>query len=135
MYFGWKDRGVAVNSYECEIAALVLSNLNRPAIWEGIESLIATGDGEKLTEKPDEVGAPSAQFNAQQRRAIPATWLLSRLSALSQHFIIPIFSECTGIPANAPPAIAKRRINDVSHLFMVLFDYMELSTACQRIHS
>ena len=54
---------------------------------------MVTDDGEKLTESPDDVGAESEQLSAQHNRAAVAACDLSLLLALSQHSIIPIFSE------------------------------------------
>ena len=54
---------------------------------------MVTDDGEKLTESPDDVGAESEQLRAQHNSATVAVCDLSLLLALSQHSIIPIFSE------------------------------------------
>lgn len=129
MYLGWNNREITVNSCEWEIDGLIRSILNRSAICGEIDSLIATDDGEKLNDKPDEVGAESEQFNAQQRRATDASRDWSLLFALSQHFISRIFSECTGVPANTPPASAKRRKNDVRNLFIVNLTILDVSPA------
>jgi len=50
-------------------------------------------EGVKLSEPPNEIGAASEQFVAQQRRAASAAGDLSLLFALSQHFIILAFDE------------------------------------------
>lgn len=93
MYLGWKTLETVVNSCEWEIDGLTRLVLKKSAICAAIESSIATDDGEKLDEKPEDVGAESVQFNAQHKRAIDASGDLSVLIALSQHSIIPIFSE------------------------------------------
>lgn len=54
---------------------------------------MATDDAAKLEAKPEDVGVESVQFNAQHKRAIDASGDLAILFALSQHSIIPIFSE------------------------------------------
>ena len=93
MYLGWNDRAITANSYDWGIDGLIQSILNRSSIWAEIESSTATDDGEKLNERPDEVGAESVQFNAQHSCAAVTAADFSLLFALSQHFIIPIFSE------------------------------------------
>jgi hypothetical protein len=57
-----------------------------------IESLISIAGGAKLAEKPDDVGADSVQFIAQQSLAIEAFCELLLLLALSQQSIIPALS-------------------------------------------
>lgn len=93
MYLGWKTLETVVNSCEWEIDGLTRLILKKSAICAAIESSIATDDGVKLNERPEEVGAKSVQFTAQHKRAIDASVDLSLLFALSQHSIIPIFSE------------------------------------------
>ena len=60
-------------------------------------------DGEKLNDAPDGVGVESEQFTAQQRRVASAAGDRSPLFALSQHFIILSFVECSGVPDTTPP--------------------------------
>ncbi|MGH9946096.1 MAG: hypothetical protein ACRD6X_02745 [Pyrinomonadaceae bacterium] len=81
--------------------------------------MIVTDDGDTLYVKPDEVGAESEQFKAQQSRAMDATGEESLLVALGQQSIISIFSERKGIPAAMPPASAKIMRHDVSQFFTV----------------
>ena len=100
-----------------------------------MESSIVTDDAEKLLENLVEVGAESVQFRAQQSRASVASADLSLLFALSQHLIMSIFSECKGIPATTPPASAKRRNTDVSHLFISILTIFDASTGCQQLYS
>ena len=84
---------------------------------------IAEFDGEKLVEIPDDVGVDSEQLTAQQSWLADACVVLSLLFALSQHFIIPSFGECKGVPATTPVASAKNKNNNVNR-FNILNDYM-----------
>ena len=72
--------------------------------------------GEKLVEKPDDIGADSEQLTAQQSRLAKASAVLSLLLALSQHFIISAFGECKGIPAITPVASAISKKANVKRL-------------------
>lgn len=85
-----------------------------------IESLIIIVEGEKLNDVLEEVGAESLQFNAQHNCAAITSGVLSLLFALSQHFIIWLFPECKGIPANTPLPKAKIRTNDATHLIILI---------------
>ena len=92
------------------------------AICEAIDLSIAIDDGEKLNDSPDDVGDVSLQSMTHRTRASDAAGDLSRLRALSQHFI-DILAECNGIPANTPPAKAMRSNSDVAHLVMLFSRY------------
>ncbi len=80
-------------------------------------------DGAKLHELPNEVGADSEQFTAQQSRAASALGVLSLLLALSQHFIIWLLAECNGVPDTTPSARAKTNKSKVSR-FTIKIDYI-----------
>ena len=81
------------HSYACKTRGTCRAVANRLLNFAKMESSMATDDGEKLTESPDDVGAESEQLSAQHNRAAVAACDLSLLLALSQHSIIPIFSE------------------------------------------
>ena len=122
MYLGGDSGGKLVNSTGKETIELGSSFLNSEAICLIIESLITTAIGdEKLRIEPGDVGIGLVQFNAQHNRAAFASGERSLLFALSQHFIIWLFPECSGMPASTPPARAKTTNKVVSHLFICRF--------------
>jgi hypothetical protein len=80
-------------------------------------------DGEKLNDALEGVGVDSEQLSPQHTRAILAICDLSLLFALSQHFIIPSFGECKGVPETMPPARAKSNSSNVIR-FGIKNDYI-----------
>lgn len=85
--------------------------------------ILIDGDA-KLAENPDDTGADSVQFNAQQSLAIVTFVELSRCFAFGQQFIIPAFSSCSGMPESTPPARAKITKNDATHRFILNQNYI-----------
>jgi len=79
-----------------------------------------TFDGEKLNDTLEGVGVDSEQFSPQHKRAMLASGDLSLLFALSQHFIILSFGECSGVPDTTPPARAKSKMINISRFAIKL---------------
>ena len=131
MYLGWNFCEKISRSNEIETAETDFSLPSNNAICLIIESLMMTAEGEKLNDAPEEFGAESVQFKAQHKRATFASDVCSLLFAFLQHFIIWLFPECRGIPANTPPARAKIRKSDVSHLFIYRFTILNKPKFCQ----
>lgn len=94
-----------------------------------------TAEGEKLKDAPEGVGTEFAQFKAQHNCVANTSGVFSLLFALSQHFIIWLLSECRGIPASTPPARARIRKSDVSHLFIYRFTILNQLKLCQDLYS
>ena len=80
-------------------------------------------DGKKLNEPAEDVGADSEQLTAQHKRDASAAGVLSLLFALSQHFIILLFGEWSGVPERTLLARAKRKKDNISRR-TIKYEYM-----------
>jgi hypothetical protein len=94
----------------------LFSLAKRIEIWSAIDLVIVKLDGAELKEASDAVGTDVEQFIAQQSREPSALADLSLLLALLQHFIMPSFGSCRGVPASTPLASERITITNVNHL-------------------
>jgi|CXWL01.1.fsa_nt_gi hypothetical protein len=106
MYLGWSFGGMIlrVDSEGGDNCGVLFEN--NAAICSAIDLEMEILEEEKLYDALDEVGTDSEQLTAQHKSAAFAAGDLSLLLALSQHFIILSFGECSGVPDTTPPTRA-----------------------------
>lgn len=114
MYRGWRVRERDLREYRGDGKGRDISFGNRAAICSAIDLEIVAFEGETFNEVPDGSGIDSEQLTPQHKRARLASCDFSLLLAFSQHFIIWLFGEWSGVPDAILPASEKRMKNNVN---------------------
>ena len=131
MYLCWSVREIISREYCGVVEDWAFFFGNNAAISSAIDFEIAIFDGEKLNDMLDGVGVEFEQLTEQHKRAASAAGVISLLLALSQHFIISLLDEWSGVPPRIPLPSVETTKNVVNHFFIFCLTLFYISVICQ----